>query len=104
MPQTYGVPIEEIQRGIKHGVRKVNIDTDNRMAITGQIRRVFQEHPEEFDPRKYLKPAEEAMIKICKLRFEQFQTVGQAPKIKKVLTLPEMAKRYASGELDPKFG
>jgi fructose-bisphosphate aldolase class II len=104
MPQTYGVPIEEIQRGIKHGVRKVNIDTDNRMAITGQIRRVFQEHPEEFDPRKYLKPAQDGMIKICKLRFEQFQTVGQAPKIKKVLTLPEMAKRYASGELDPKFG
>ena len=104
MPQTYGVPIEEIQRGIKHGVRKVNIDTDNRMAITGQIRRVFQEHPEEFDPRKYLKPAQDAMIKICKLRFEQFGTAGQAPKIKKVLTLPEMAKRYASGELDPKFG
>lgn len=104
MPQTYGVPIEEIQRGIKHGVRKVNIDTDNRMAITGQIRRVFQEHPEEFDPRKYLKPAQDAMIKICKLRFEQFNTAGQAPKIKKVLSLSEMAKRYASGELDPKFG
>ena len=103
MPQTYGVPIEEIQRGIKHGVRKVNIDTDNRMAITGQIRRVFQEHPEEFDPRKYLKPAQDAMIKICKLRFEQFGTAGQAPKIKKVLSLSEMAKRYASGELDPKF-
>jgi fructose-bisphosphate aldolase class II len=103
MPQTYGVPIEEIQRGIKHGVRKVNIDTDNRMAITGQIRRVFQEHPEEFDPRKYLKPAQDAMIKICKLRFEQFGTAGQASKIKKVLSLSEMAKRYASGELDPKF-
>ena len=57
MPQTYGVPIEEIQRGIKHGVRKINIDTDNRMAITGQIRRVLTEHPDEFDPRKYLKPA-----------------------------------------------
>ena len=103
MPQTYGVPIEEIQRGIKHGVRKVNIDTDNRMAITGQIRRVFQEHPEEFDPRKYLKPAQDAMIKICKLRFEQFGTAGQASKFKKVLSLSEMAKRYASGELDPKF-
>jgi len=103
MPQTYGVPIEEIQRGIKHGVRKINIDTDNRMAITGQIRKVFQEHPEEFDPRKYLKPALEGMVKVCKARFEEFNTAGQAPKIKKVMPLSEMAKRYASGELDPKF-
>jgi fructose-bisphosphate aldolase class II len=104
MPQTYGVPIEEIQRGIKHGVRKINIDTDNRMAITGQIRRVLSENREEFDPRKYLKPALDAMIKVCKLRFEQFGTAGQAAKIKRVLTTAEMAKRYASGELDPKFG
>ena len=96
MPQTYGVPIEEIQRGIKNGVRKINIDTDNRMAITGQIRKVFQEHPEEFDPRKYLKPAQEAMIKVCKARFEEFNTAGQASKIKKVIPLAEMAKRYAS--------
>ena len=103
MPQTYGVPIEEIQKGIKNGVRKINIDTDNRMAITGQIRKVFQEHPEEFDPRKYLKPAQDAMIKICKLRFQEFNTAGQAPKIKKIYPLSEMAKRYASGELDPKF-
>src|ERR1700691_3281135 len=86
MPQTYGVPIEEIQRGIKHGVRKINIDTDNRMAITGQIRRVLTEHPDEFDPRKYLKPALDAMIKVCKLRFDQFKTSGQASKIKRVLT------------------
>ena len=103
MPQTYGVPVEEIQRGIKHGVRKINIDTDNRMAITGQIRRVLTQHPEEFDPRKYLKPALDAMTKLCKLRFEEFGTAGQASKIKKVLTTAEMAKRYASGELDPKF-
>ena len=61
MPQTWGVPVEEIQRGIKHGVRKINIDTDNRMAMTGQIRKVFAENPGEFDPRKYLKPAMEAM-------------------------------------------
>ena len=61
MPQTWGVPVEEIQRGIKHGVRKINIDTDNRMAMTGQIRKVLAEHPGEFDPRKYLKPAMEAM-------------------------------------------
>ena len=103
MPQTYGVPVEEIQRGIKNGVRKINIDTDNRMALTGQIRRVLNQHPEEFDPRKYLKPAMEAMVKLCKLRFQEFNTAGQASKIKKVLTPAEMAKRYASGELDPKF-
>ena len=63
MPQTYGVPVEEIQEGIKHGVRKINVDTDLRMAMTGAIRKVFTEKPEEFDPRKYLKPAMEAMQK-----------------------------------------
>jgi len=104
MPQTYGVPIEEIQRGIKNGVRKINIDTDNRMAITGQIRRVLQEHPEEFDPRKYLKPAIEAMVKVCKARLQEFGTAGQASKIKRIVSTAEMAKRYAAGELDPKFG
>ena len=102
MPQTWGVPVEEIQRGIKHGVRKINIDTDNRMAITGAIRKVFAEHPGEFDPRKYLKPAQDAMTKICRLRLEEFNTAGQAAKIKKAYTLAEMAKRYAGGELDPK--
>ena len=102
MPQTWGVPIEEIQRGIKHGVRKINIDTDCRMAMTGQIRRVFAEHPEEFDPRKYLKPALEAMSKVCRQRFEEFGTAGHAAKIKP-LPLAAMAKRYASGELSPKF-
>ena len=104
MPQTWGVPVEEIQRGIKHGVRKINIDTDNRMAITGQIRRVLSQHKEEFDPRKYLKPAMDAMVKICKLRMEEFGTAGNASKIKRVLTTAEMGKRYASGELAPKFG
>ena len=104
MPQTYGVPIEEIQRGIKHGVRKINIDTDLRMAITGQIRRVLTENGAEFDPRKYLVPAREAMTKVCKERYQQFGAAGMASKIKRVLSLPEMAKRYASGELDPKFG
>ena len=102
MPQTWGVPVEEIQRGIKHGVRKINIDTDNRMAITGQIRKILSEHPGEFDPRKYLKPATDAMTKLCRDRLEQFNTAGKAPKIKP-LPLPVMAKRYASGELDPKF-
>jgi fructose-bisphosphate aldolase class II len=103
MPQTWGVPVEEIQRGIKNGVRKVNIDTDNRMAMTGQIRKVFAEHPGEFDPRKYLKPAMDAMTKLCKQRFEEFGTAGQASKIGKVHTLAEMAKLYAAGKLDPVF-
>ena len=102
MKPTWGVPVEEIQRGIKNGVRKINIDTDNRMAITGQIRKVFAENPSEFDPRKYLGPARAAMTKLCIERLEAFNTAGQAPKIKKVATLAEMAKRYASGELDPK--
>ena len=104
MPQTWGVPVEEIQRGIKHGVRKINIDTDNRMAMTGQIRKILSEHPSEFDPRKYLKPAMEAMTKLCKQRLEEFNTAGQASKIKRVITLADMAKRYAKGELDPTFG
>ncbi|WP_262028678.1 class II fructose-bisphosphate aldolase [Microvirga sp. Mcv34] len=104
MKPTWGVPVEEIQRGIKHGVRKINIDTDNRMAMTGQIRKVLTENPGEFDPRKYLKPAMEAMTKLCKQRLQEFNTAGQASKIKRVFTLAEMAKRYASGELDPTFG
>jgi fructose-bisphosphate aldolase class II len=103
MPQTWGVPIEEIQRGIKLGVRKINIDTDNRMAMTGQIRRILTEHPDEFDPRKYLKPATEAMTKVCRQRLEEFGAAGWADKIKP-LPLSAMAKRYAAGELSPKFG
>jgi fructose-bisphosphate aldolase class II len=73
------------------------------MAITGQIRKVFAESPGEFDPRKYLKPAQEAMTKICKQRLEEFNTAGQAAKIKRVVTLADMAARYTKGELDPKF-
>src|SRR5947208_4803111 len=102
MPQTWGVPVSEIQRGIKHGVRKINIDTDNRMAMTGQIRKVLKDNPEEFDPRKYLKPAMEAMVKLCKQRLQEFNTAGQAAKFKQVLTPADMAKRYAKGELDPR--
>jgi fructose-bisphosphate aldolase, class II len=102
MPQTWGVPVEEIQRGIKNGVRKINIDTDNRMAMTGQIRKIFAEHPGEFDPRKYLKPAMEAMTKLCRQRLEEFGTAGHASKIKP-LPLSAMAKRYVKGELDPSF-
>ena len=103
MKPTWGVPVEEIQRGIKNGVRKINIDTDNRMAMTGQIRKVLTDTPSEFDPRKYLKPAMEAMTKLCKQRLEEFGTAGQAGKIK-VLPTSVMAQRYASGELDPTFG
>ena len=98
MPQTYGVPIEEIERGIKSGVRKVNIDTDNRMAITGQFRKIAKENPTEFDPRKFMIPAMQEMQKLCQDRFERFGTAGNASKIK-VIPMDEMAKRYASGSL-----
>jgi fructose-bisphosphate aldolase class II len=102
MKPTWGVPVEEIQRGIKNGVRKINIDTDGRMAMTGQIRRVLQEDPSEFDPRKYMKPAMAALTKLCKERFEQFGTAGHALRIRP-LTVTEMARRYTSGSLDPVF-
>jgi fructose-bisphosphate aldolase class II len=102
MPQTYGVPVEEIERGIRHGVRKVNIDTDCRMAITGQFRKLAQEKPAEFDPRKFLAPAIDAMRELCRDRFERFGTAGNASKIT-VIPLDEMAKRYASGALDPQI-
>ena len=101
MPQTYGVPIEEIERGIKNGVRKVNIDTDCRLAMTGQFRRVAQENLKEFDPRNFLKPAWKAMEDLCRDRFERFGTAGNASKIK-IIAIDDMAKRYSSGELDPK--
>ena len=100
MGQTWGVPVEEIQRGIKHGVRKINIDTDSRMAMTGQIRKILSESKTEFDPRKYLKPAMEAMTKLCRQRFEDFGTAGNASRIKP-LPLSAMAKLYAAGKLDP---
>jgi fructose-bisphosphate aldolase class II len=100
MPQTFGVPVEEIVRGIKHGVRKVNIDTDCRMAMTGQFRKIAKENPAEFDPRKFLKPAMEAMRDLCRDRFEAFGTAGNASKIK-VIPMDEMAKLYAAGKLDP---
>jgi fructose-bisphosphate aldolase class II len=78
LKQTWGVPIEEIQRGIKNGVRKINVDTDNRLAVTGAIRKVFAEHPEKFDPRDYLKPAREAMKQVCIDRMIAFGQAGQA--------------------------
>ncbi|HHL53263.1 MAG TPA: fructose-bisphosphate aldolase class II [Flammeovirgaceae bacterium] len=101
MPQTYGVPVEEIVKGIKHGVRKVNIDTDCRMAISGQMRRVITENPQEFDPRKILKPGTDKMQELCEERFEAFGTAGNASKIKPI-SLEDMAQRYASGELEQK--
>ncbi|MEX2187720.1 MAG: class II fructose-bisphosphate aldolase [Pirellulales bacterium] len=93
MKQTWGVPVEEIQLGIKHGVRKINVDTDCRMAITGAIRKVFSETPEKFDPRDYLKPAREAMKKVCIARMTAFGQAGHAGQIKPI-TLEQMAKRY----------
>jgi fructose-bisphosphate aldolase class II len=84
MKATFGVPVEEIQKGIKHGVRKVNVDTDNRMAITGAIRKVFAETPDKFDPRDYLKPAREAMKEVCVARMVAFGQAGNADKIKPV--------------------
>ena len=98
IPQTWGVPIEEIQLGIKYGVRKINIDTDCRLAMAGAIRKVAITNKSEFDPRKFLIPAIKAMQQIVKDRYEQFGTAGQASKIK-VIPVEEMAKRYQSGEL-----
>ncbi|GIL00650.1 MAG: fructose-bisphosphate aldolase [Alphaproteobacteria bacterium] len=98
MPQTFGVPVEEIVRGIRHGVRKVNIDTDCRMAMTGQFRRIARQNPREFDPRKFLKPAMDAMRDLCKARFEAFGTAGNASRIR-VIPLDEMARRYRGATL-----
>ncbi|WVN42368.1 class II fructose-bisphosphate aldolase [beta proteobacterium MWH-UniP1] len=98
MKETYGVPVEEIQEAIKHGVRKVNIDTDIRLAMTAAVRRYLFENPSKFDPRDFLKPAREAAKKICMDRYRQFNTAGQASKIKPV-PLSEIANRYKSGAL-----
>ncbi|WP_136247055.1 class II fructose-bisphosphate aldolase [Halomonas borealis] len=101
IPETYGVPVEEIVEGIKHGVRKVNIDTDLRLASTGAVRRFMAENPAEFDPRKFLKASTAAMKAVCKDRYEAFGTAGQASKIKPI-NLEEMFLRYERGELDPR--
>jgi fructose-bisphosphate aldolase class II len=98
MKETYGVPIEEIQEAIKHGVRKINIDTDIRLAMTGAVRKFLAENPEKFDAREWLKPAREAAYKICKQRYLEFGCDGQAGKIK-ASTLVEVAGQYASGRL-----
>ncbi len=101
MGETYGVPVEEIQEGIKNGVRKVNIDTDLRMASTGAVRKHLSENASNFDPRKFLKASTAAMKDICKARYEAFGAAGMASKIK-VISLEAMVDRYASGELDPR--
>ena len=98
MKETYGVPVEEIQEGIRHGVRKINIDTDIRLAMTAAIRRFMFENPSKFDPRDYLKPALEAAKQVCKARYVSFGCEGQAGKIKPV-SLDKVAERYKKGEL-----
>ncbi|OOC09263.1 MULTISPECIES: class II fructose-bisphosphate aldolase [Thioalkalivibrio] len=102
MGETYGVPVKEIQEGIKHGVRKVNIDTDLRMASTGAVRKFLAENPKEFDPRKFLKASTAGMKDVCKQRFEAFGCAGMASKIKP-MSLDDMVARYNNGDLDPKI-
>jgi fructose-bisphosphate aldolase class II len=101
IPETYGVPVEQICEGIKHGVRKVNIDTDLRLASTGAVRKFLAENPSAFDPRAFLKETIIAMKDIAAARYESFGTAGNASKLK-VLNLDAMTERYQSGELDPK--
>jgi len=98
MKETYGVPVEEIQEGIKNGVRKINIDTDIRLAMTAAIRQYLHQNPGKFDPRDYLKPAREAAKQICKARYLAFGCEGQAGKIKP-MSLDKMVDRYTKGEL-----
>jgi fructose-bisphosphate aldolase, class II len=98
LKETYGVPVEEIQKAIGHGVRKINIDTDIRLAMTAAIRRHMAQNPSHFDPRDYLKPAREAAKVICKARYEQFGCAGQASKIKSV-SMVDMAALYKAGQL-----
>ncbi len=98
IPETYGVPVEQIQEGIRHGVRKVNIDTDLRLASTGATRRFLAENPSEFDPRKFLSATLVAMKDICQARYEAFGSAGQADKIK-VMSLEKMQDAYDSGVL-----
>jgi fructose-bisphosphate aldolase class II len=98
--ETYGVPVEEIQQGIRHGVRKVNIDTDIRLAMTGAMRRLMFAKPEEFDPRKFLADAIKAARDICKQRFEAFGSVGKASMIRP-MALERMTSLYTAGKLAP---
>jgi fructose-bisphosphate aldolase class II len=101
IPETYGVPVKEIQEGIKHGVRKVNVDTDLRLASTGAVRKHLAENKDNFDPRKFLKESTAAMKEVCKARYEAFGSAGHGSKIKPT-RLIHMVDRYESGELDPR--
>lgn len=101
MGQTYGVPVDEIVEGIRHGVRKVNIDTDLRMASTGAIRKFLAEDRKNFDPRKFYKAATQAMQTICQARYEAFGSAGMASKINQIHSLDAMQKRYSKGEFVP---
>jgi fructose-bisphosphate aldolase class II len=98
LKETWGVPVEEIQLGIRNGVRKVNVDTDNRLAMTGAIRKVLWTTPEKFDPRDYMKPAREAMQKVVATRMVQFGQAGHAGDYKPV-SIEEIAKGYKNGTL-----
>jgi fructose-bisphosphate aldolase class II len=98
MKETYGVPVEEIQEAIKFGVRKINIDTDIRLAMTGAVRKFLFENPDKFDAREWLKPAREAAKQVCKQRYMEFGCEGQAGKIKPI-TMVDIAAAYASGKL-----
>jgi fructose-bisphosphate aldolase, class II len=98
IPETYGVPVEEIQKGIKSGVRKVNIDTDNRLAITAAVREALAAKPSEFDPRHFLKPSIKYMQKVCADRYQEFWCAGQGSKIQQV-SLEEYARKYSKGDL-----
>ncbi|MDB5396815.1 MAG: fructose-bisphosphate aldolase [Rhodospirillales bacterium] len=100
MPQTWGVPVEEIQTGIRHGVRKVNIDTDCRLVMAAEIRRIATEKKSEFDPRKFLQPSIDALKELCRQRYEAFGAAGQASRLRP-LPLAEMARRYRAGTLTP---
>ena len=101
IPQTYGVPVEEIQEGIRNGVRKVNIDTDNRLAFTAAVREAAFADTANFDPRHFNKPARKYMKQVCLDRYKQFWCEGQASKIKQSST-NYYADLYAKGNLDPK--
>jgi fructose-bisphosphate aldolase class II len=98
MKETYGVPVEEIQKAIQFGVRKINIDTDIRLAMTAAVRKFMAQNPDKFDPREWLKPAREAAKQICKQRYIEFGCEGQAAKIKGH-SLQVVATQYAKGEL-----
>ncbi|MDP4651443.1 MAG: class II fructose-bisphosphate aldolase, partial [Haliea sp.] len=101
IPETYGVPVEQIQEGIRHGVRKINIDTDLRLASTGAVRRFLAQNPAEFDPRKFLAVTTTAMKEVCVARYEAFGCAGHADKIK-ARSLIAMQEAYDAGQLDPR--